>query len=129
MFFRGLLQKALEERFTTQTSTWIECAAFGLVHLFHHGLIIGALGFHFLPKSAFLWFCLMTTVAYLFAWLRKGGGSLYLAMISHSAFNFMMGTCIFLALWPPSAALALRLRYASAKLSPLRLGEIQDIRC
>lgn len=103
MFFRGLFQKALEERFTAKTSTWIESAAFGLVHLCHHGLIVDALGFRLLPKSAFLWFALMTAVAYLFAWLRKSGASLYLAMASHSAFNFVMGTSIFIALWPPAS--------------------------
>jgi uncharacterized protein len=31
IFFRGVLQRALEQRFSVNTSTSIECAAFGLV--------------------------------------------------------------------------------------------------
>ena len=100
IFFRGLLQRALEERFTVRTSTWIECFAFGLVHLCHHGLMVGALGLTLLPRSAPIWVVLMVLVAYLFAWLRKRSDSIYPAIASHSAFNFTMGTCIFSALWP-----------------------------
>jgi len=100
IFFRGLLQRALEERFSVRTSTWIECMAFGLVHLCHHGLVVGASGVTLLPRSAPIWFALMVLVAYLFAWLRKRSESLYPAIAAHVAFNFMMGTCIFWALWP-----------------------------
>ncbi len=100
IFFRGLLQRALEERFSARTSTWIECAVFGLVHLCHHGIVVGAAGVTLLPRSALLWFVLMFLVAQLFAWLRKHSESLYPAIASHAAFNFAMGTLIFLALWP-----------------------------
>ena len=44
-------------------------------------------------------------VAHLFAWLRKRSESLYPAIAAHAAFNFVMGTCIFLALWPASSEL------------------------
>ncbi len=100
IFFRGLLQRALEERYSVPVSTWIECLAFALVHLCHHGLVLGASGLTLLPRSAPIWFVLMALVAYLFSWLRKRGDSLYPAIASHAAFNCMMGTCIFLALWP-----------------------------
>lgn len=100
IYFRGLLQRALEERFSVRISTWIECFAFGLIHLCHHGLVLGALGLVLLPRSAPIWVVLMTLVAYLFAWLRKRSGSIYPAIAAHSAFNFTMGTCIFSALWP-----------------------------
>ncbi len=100
IFFRGLLQRALEERFSVRTSTWVECLLFGLVHLCHHGLVAGAAGLTLLPRSAPIWFVLMVMVGHLFAWLRKRSESLYPAIASHAAFNFAMGTCIFLALWP-----------------------------
>jgi uncharacterized protein len=100
IFFRGLLQRVLEERFSVRTRTWIECLTFALVHLCHHGLVFGASGLTLLACSAPIWFLLMALVAYLFAWLRKRGDSLYPAIAAHASFNFMMGTCIFLALWP-----------------------------
>ncbi len=100
IFFRGLLQRTLEDRFSARTSTWVECLAFGFVHLCHHGLVIGAAGLTLLPHSAPIWFVLMVSVAHLFAWLRKRSESLYPAIAAHSAFNFAMGTSIFLFLWP-----------------------------
>ncbi len=99
IFFRGLLQRALEDRFSIRASTWLECLAFGLVHLCHHGLVVGAAGVTLLPRSAPIWVVLMVLVARLFAWLRKRSESLYPAIASHAAFNFTMGTCIFSALW------------------------------
>lgn len=102
LFFRGLLQDALAQRLSASASTWLECLAFGLVHLCHHGLIFGATGLTLLARSAPIWFMLMVLVAQLFAWLRKRSGSLYPAIASHAAFNLMMSTCIFLGLWPLS---------------------------
>lgn len=100
IFFRGLLQRALEDRFSTSASTWIESLAFGLVHLCHHGLVAGAAGLVLLPRSAAIWFALMVALAHLLAWVRKQSGSLYPAIAAHAVFNFTMGTCIFAFLWP-----------------------------
>jgi membrane protease YdiL (CAAX protease family) len=88
------------ERFSVRVSTWIECLAFGLVHLAHHGLIIAAAGVVLLPASAAVWVVLMVFTALLFAWLRKRSGSLYPAIAAHMAFNLTMAICIFLRLWP-----------------------------
>jgi membrane protease YdiL (CAAX protease family) len=100
IFFRGLLQRALEDRLPVRTSTWSECAFFGLVHLCHHGLIISLTGVSLLLRSAPLRSLLMTLMAYLFVWLRRRSRSLHPAIASHAAFNLTMGTCIFWALWP-----------------------------
>lgn len=100
IFFRGVLQRALENRFSIRVSTWIECAIFGLVHLCHHGIVLSAAGLTILPRSAPIWFVLMFAVATLFAYLRKRSQSLYPAIVAHSMFNFTMGTFIFLFLWP-----------------------------
>lgn len=54
IFFRGMLQRALEQRFSTRASTMLECAAFGLVHLCHHGLVVGVTGWSIRPLSAAL---------------------------------------------------------------------------
>ncbi len=103
IFFRGLLQSALETRLSPTASTWVECLAFGTVHLCHHGVVLSAAGIGFLPRSAPVWFALMAAAGYLFAWLRARSRSLYPAIAAHVAFNFTMGTCIFAGLWPVSA--------------------------
>ncbi len=99
LFFRGLLQRALEERFSSVKSTAMECGIFGVVHLCHHGLFWGAAGLTVLPYSGAMWVCLMFMAGFLFAWLRKHYASLYPAMISHASFNLAMNICIFSALW------------------------------
>jgi uncharacterized protein len=99
LFFRGLLQRALEERLSAKGSTVIECSAFGLIHLCHHGILATATGLTLLPLSGALWAMLMFGVAFLFAWLRQRSGSIYTAMVSHAAFNLSMNALIFAFLW------------------------------
>lgn len=71
IFFRGMLQRSLEERLSVNASTSIECAAFGIVHLCHHGLALGAAGVTIRPFSGALWVVLMFLVALLFAEIRN----------------------------------------------------------
>lgn len=100
LFFRGILQRALEDRFSTRAATTAECALFGLVHACHHGLVATAAGITLLPRSAVIWVMLMFAVAWMFASLRKRSGSLYPAMAAHAAFNLAMNVFIFSLLWP-----------------------------
>jgi membrane protease YdiL (CAAX protease family) len=107
IFFRGLLQRALEEKLSVRMATWLECAAFGIVHLCHHGLAAlwaGGVGLSLSvrPLSAALWVVLMFLVALMFAQIRKRSGSLYPAIAAHAAFNAAMNAVIFLTLWDVS---------------------------
>lgn len=102
IFFRGILQRTLEQHLSDRTSTVIECGAFGVVHLCHHGLVMGAAGLGWLPLSGSLWMMLMFTTALMFAWIRKRSGSLYPAIAAHAAFNLTMNALIFAALWADS---------------------------
>lgn len=99
IFFRGLLQRALEERLSARNSTLVECGMFGVVHLCHHGLAVNAAGFTVRPLSGGLWVMLMFLAAYVFARLRQRSDSLYPAMISHATFNVVMNVFIFSVLW------------------------------
>lgn len=99
IFFRGMLQRSLEEKMSGTASTSIECAAFGVVHLCHHGLAFGAAGVTIRPYSGFLWAFLMFCVALMFAVIRKRSGSLLPAMAAHAAFNMTMNFVIFAFLW------------------------------
>ena len=99
IFFRGYLQYALEQRFSARTSTIAECAAFGVVHICHHGLLLTAAGLAFRPVSGPIWMLLMFGVAWLFAYLRKTSGSLLPAIAAHTCFNLVMNLTIFGFLW------------------------------
>ena len=95
IFFRGFLQDALETRFGLRSSTIIESAIFGLVHLFHHGLVRDNGNISFFPFSGMLWVILMFSTAYGFALLRKISGSIYPSIAAHAVFNLVMNIYIF----------------------------------
>ncbi len=101
IFFRGVLQRALESRFTTRTSTLIESAWFGAAHLIHHGLFVTAAGVSLRWASAPLWLLLMTGLSIGFAWLRKKAGTVWPAVAAHAAFNAAMNAFIFAFIWTP----------------------------
>lgn len=99
IFFRGLLQGALEQRFAVRMSRGIECSLFALVHLCHHGITIGGAGMIIRPVSAAWWVGAMFLTAFLFAAIRKRTGSLFPAIAAHAAFNATMNAVIFAFLW------------------------------
>lgn len=99
IFFRGIFQHALEIRLNAKASALIECAVFGGVHLFHHGLSRSASGITLLPVSGILWVILMFAIALTFAWLTKRSESLFPAMASHASFNLFMNVTIFAMIW------------------------------
>ncbi|MBB3223137.1 CPBP family intramembrane glutamic endopeptidase [Pseudoduganella umbonata] len=100
IFFRGVLQDALEQRMSAHKATALECALFAVVHLCHHGVVRTATGLEWMPLSATLWMLLMFCTAWLFATLRRRSGSLYPAIAAHMAFNGVMNGAIFGVLWP-----------------------------
>lgn len=102
IFFRGVLQNALEEKLSVRSSTCVEAGLFGLVHLCHHGLSVTATGVSLNVVPAAVWVALMFATACLFAWLRRRHASLWPAMAAHAAFNLTMNAVIFQFLWPTS---------------------------
>jgi len=100
IFFRGFLQKVLEDRHGRTRATLMEAGLFALVHLCHHGILLGAAGFQLLPVSGALWVGQMFLLALLFAWLRRGSDSILPAILAHAAFNAAMNGWIFARLWP-----------------------------
>lgn len=99
VFFRGFFQEALNTRVSLRTATIMECSAFALVHLCHHGLYWRASGLALRPLSGAISMLLMFGTANLFAWLRRRSGSLLPAIVSHMAFNACMNVLIFALLW------------------------------
>jgi|CXWL01.1.fsa_nt_gi membrane protease YdiL (CAAX protease family) len=99
LFFRGLLQRALQDKLPLALATLTEAGLFAAVHLLHHGLAPGMGGWVPSPLSAMLWVALMFVVALMLAQLRRASGSLYPAMAAHAAFNAGMNVFIFAWLW------------------------------
>ncbi|MGJ9418351.1 CPBP family intramembrane glutamic endopeptidase [Massilia sp. CMS3.1] len=100
IFFRGFLQKVLEDRHGRTGATVMEAALFALVHLCHHGILVGAAGVQVLPVSGALWVAQMFLLSLMFAWLRRRGDSVMPAIAAHAAFNAAMNGWIFARLWP-----------------------------
>jgi hypothetical protein len=72
--------------------------AFGGVHLLHYGIIHDAGGWHFLLVPGLRWLGLMVVTSWLFTLCRKLGGSIWPAVLSHSAYNLVMNLTLFLIL-------------------------------
>ena len=98
-FFRGYLQKILEQRMSVRAATHAQSAAFSLVHLFHHGIIMGAAGLVLRPLSGALWVLLLWSLSLALSWLRRESDSVFPAVAGHAAFNATMNACIFAYLW------------------------------
>lgn len=95
IYFRGFLQEALATKLPYRTSMILESLFFGLIHLFHHGIIYQNGYYDILQVSGIIWVALMFGTAFSFAGLRKSSGSLYPAILAHVAFNFIMNIWIF----------------------------------
>jgi membrane protease YdiL (CAAX protease family) len=99
LFFRGFLQKVLEDRHGRTRATVMEAALFALVHLCHHGLLVTAAGVVVQPVSGALWVAQMFLLSLMFAWLRRRSDSIVPAIVAHAAFNAAMNHVIFTRLW------------------------------
>ncbi len=99
LFFRGFLQKVLEQRLSVRASTHLEAGLFAVVHLCHHGVLVTAAGLALLPASGALWVLLMFALAWTLAWLRRASDSVLPAVLAHAAFNATMNGFIFAFLW------------------------------
>lgn len=99
IFFRGFLQKVLEDRHGRTRATLMEAALFALAHLCHHGILVTAAGIVVQPVSGALWVAQMFLLSLLFAWLRRRSDSIVPAIAAHAAFNAGMNHAIFTQLW------------------------------
>jgi membrane protease YdiL (CAAX protease family) len=99
LFFRGFLQKVLEQRVSQRASTHLQSGLFALVHLCHHGIVVTGAGYALLPGSGVLWVLLMFALSWAFSWLRRASDSLLPAVLAHAAFNATMNSFIFAFLW------------------------------
>jgi hypothetical protein len=94
-FFRGLFHFSLQRAAGSGTATLANAFAFGSVHLLHHGIWRDAAGLHLHPGSGLMWLLAMMGVSWLFTICRLRSGSLWPAVLAHSACNLCMNVTIF----------------------------------
>ncbi len=75
--------------------TLASATVFASIHLLHHGVTLtdGSVGFRVV--SGTMWFVMMFLTSILFSSLRSAGGTIWLAIVAHSAFNLGMNAAIF----------------------------------
>jgi membrane protease YdiL (CAAX protease family) len=90
LFFRGVFHDAVAERLGQEAATAANAAAFGLMHLFHHGVALSPAGVDWRPVSGLLWVVITMGLGVLFTVCRQRGGSIWAPVVAHSAFNVSM---------------------------------------
>lgn len=99
LLFRGMIHEAFKKNEAIWRAGIINSFAFALIHVFHYGIAYQpSTGLEFQPWTGLLWFLLMIGVSGIFTLCREKSGSIFPAMISHSAFNLTMNATIFLFL-------------------------------
>ncbi len=84
LFFRGMLQTAVGNRWGMRIGLLVQAVAFALAHLAHYGWQ------PWQPALLLFWLPGMFVTAWLLGWLRLKSGSLFPAMLAHAAFNLGM---------------------------------------
>ena len=94
-FFRGLLHLSLRRVVGNGTATLANALAFGSVHLLHHGIWKDAAGLHLRPGSGLMMVLVMMGLSWAFTICRLRSGSLWPAVLAHSACTLFMTATIF----------------------------------
>lgn len=97
-FFRGFMQTTLQQQMNPGKAMLVVAVAFGLIHLFHHGIARHDGEFQIHVESGALWFGLIAGTSILFEFCRRKAGSIWAAVISHMSFNLFMNVFIFVFL-------------------------------
>lgn len=95
IFFRGVMQSVLAETWNYKISVVVNSVLFGVLHLFHHGIIAAQEGIQWLPVSGFIWSFLIMGTGVLFAFVRRKTDAVWGATVAHMAFNLCMNFTIF----------------------------------
>jgi hypothetical protein len=94
-FFRGLLHFSLKRVAGSTVATLANAFAFGSVHLLHHGIWRDAAGWHFRMGSGLMFLLVGMGLSWLFTVCRLRSGSLWPAILAHSACTLAMNVAIF----------------------------------
>jgi hypothetical protein len=95
VYCRGVVYGRVRRQWGAAAGALASAGVFASVHLLHHGVTLSSGVLGFIGWSGALWFVLMFGTSLMFTGLRKAGRSIWLAVVSHSAFNLVMNACIF----------------------------------
>lgn len=98
-FFRGIINETVRIKWNAKTGMIVNSILFGVVHLLHHGLYNTSGSIHILLGSGFIWVVLMFLTSCLFTIIREKTGSIWPAVIAHSAFSLTMNVTIFFIIY------------------------------
>ncbi|MBN2176166.1 MAG: CPBP family intramembrane metalloprotease [Demequinaceae bacterium] len=98
MFFRGFVHESFKERWGLRIGVAASAIGFAAVHGLHHGFQPG----HFHLVSGLIWVTLIAGIVGLFTLCRVKGGSIWPAVLCHSAFNLVMAATTILVLYKPT---------------------------
>ena len=94
-FFRGIVHSSFAKSVGNRKASLIDSLAFAIVHISHFGLVYHNQQWEFLFVPTLIWVLSMFVASILFYVCRKRSGSIFGAIICHSAFNLGMTYCIF----------------------------------
>jgi uncharacterized protein len=94
-FFRGIIHSSFEKAIGTTKASLVDSSAFAITHLAHFGLVFVTNQWGFFVIPALIWVSGMFLVSTLFLFFKKRSGSIWGAVVCHSAFNLGMTYCIF----------------------------------
>lgn len=97
VFYRGLIHECFSRSVGSRKATWIDSAAFALVHMAHFGLVYAGPtgGWRLLLGPALLWMTCLLGTCLLFSLARSVSGSLVGSIVAHALFNLTMNYFIF----------------------------------
>jgi CAAX protease family protein len=90
MFFRGVLHASVAVRAGHGVAAVVSAAAFGLMHVFHHGVSATPTGVHVRLVSGGIWVVLTFALSLLLISIRLRSKSMWSAVACHAAFNVTM---------------------------------------
>ena len=95
LFFRGIVHSSFAKSIGDKKASFVDSSAFALTHIAHFGLVFVNNQWKFLMIPTLIWVLSMFGVSVLFFISKKCVGSIWGAVVCHSAFNFGMAYCIF----------------------------------
>jgi membrane protease YdiL (CAAX protease family) len=95
LFFRGIVHSSFAKSFGDKKASIIDSSAFAIIHISHFGLVFINNQWDLLIIPTVIWVLSMFFISISFYKCREKSGSLFGAMICHSAFNLGMIYCIF----------------------------------
>ncbi|MEQ9439830.1 MAG: CPBP family intramembrane glutamic endopeptidase [Cyclobacteriaceae bacterium] len=95
LFYRGMVHESFVPRWGDRIASYLDSAAFALVHLAHFGIVYRSGQWEWWALPGLLWVLLLFGLCQLFFLVRKRSGSILGAILCHAGYNAAMTYTIF----------------------------------